>query len=118
MSSTRGSAVTPLTVTFRYVAFSLVAHSADKSPGTLTYGVSMVGGGVVHGRGGALPTIKLPVVERYECSTPLPPPSAAGFVHAATISGSATLPNNVLAGGGTVDRNDAYTIRQPVWVAA
>ena len=44
----------------RYVAFSLVAHSAERSPGTLTYGVSIGCAGVVHGRGGALPTIRLP----------------------------------------------------------
>ena len=46
--------------------------------------------------------------------SPLPPPSAAGLVHAATIFGSGTLPNSVSAAGGTVERNDAYVMTHPV----
>ena len=53
------------------------------------------------------------IVRRYACSSPLPPASAAGFVHAAAIFASGTLPNSVLAGGGTVERNDAKEMRQP-----
>src|SRR6478672_1005350 len=58
-----------------------------------------------------------PVADRYACSSPLPPASAAGFVHAATMFASGTLPNSVLAGGGIVERNDAYVMTHPVWVA-
>ncbi len=41
MSSTRGSAGSPLTLISRYVACSLVLHSAVSRPGTLTNGVSI-----------------------------------------------------------------------------
>src|SRR5206468_7047361 len=66
---------------------------------------------------GALVTVR-PVRSRYACNSPLPPPSAAGFVHAAVISAPVTLPKRVFAGGGIVDRNDAYVMAQPVCVAA
>jgi hypothetical protein len=36
------------------------------------------------------------------------------LVHAATIAASGTLPNSVLAGGGIVERNDAYVMTQPI----
>jgi len=38
-------------------------------------------------------------------------------VHAAAMAASGTRPNNVLAGGGTVDRNDANVMTHPVCVA-
>src|SRR5437899_2043328 len=41
------------------------------------------------------------------------PPSAAGLVQAAMFS-PGTLPNRVLVGGGTVERNEAYVITHPV----
>src|SRR5262249_39664276 len=114
MSSVRGSDGSPWTVTSRYVAFSFDLHCAVSSPGTLTQGVSIVRSGTTQGFGGLVPTIVRPSVDRYACRTPLPPPRATGFVHAATILGSVTLPNRVLAGGGIVERNDTYVIRQPV----
>src|SRR5580765_1336262 len=114
MSSARGSDGSPCTVTSRYVAFSFVAHCAVSSPGTLTNGVSTGRSGVTHGFAGVLPTMEVPSFERYACRVPLPPPSAAGFVHAAIMSAPATRPNKVLAGGGIVDRNDAYVITHPV----
>src|SRR5882672_2974056 len=89
-------------------------HCAVSSPGTLTNGVSIGRSGTTHGLGGVAPTMVLPFVERYACSLPLPPPSAAGFVHAAAMFGSATLPNSVSAGGFTVERNDAYVMTHPV----
>ena len=118
MSSTRGSAGSPWTVTSRYpLAFSFDAHFAVNNPGTLTHGVSIGCSGVTHGLGGIVLVIVRPVLSRYACSSPLPPPSAAGFVHAATMVGSATLPKSVLAGGGTVDRNAPNVMTQPVCVA-
>src|SRR5207247_67120 len=97
--------------------FSLVAHCAVSRPGTLTHGVSMGCSGITQGFGGMLLVMVRPFASRYACSSPLPPASAAGFVHAATMSGSGTLPKSVFAGGGMVDRNDAYVITQPVCVA-
>src|SRR5207249_1932645 len=73
---------------------------------------------VTHGFAGGLLVMVRPLASRYACSSPLPPASAAGFVHAATMFSSGTLPNKVFAGGGTVDRNDAYVMTQPVCVAA
>src|SRR4029079_14847073 len=67
---------------------------------------------------GALLVIVRPVLSRYARNSPLPPASAAGLVHAAAMAGSRTRPNNVLAGGGTVDRNDANVMTHPVCVAA
>ena len=58
-----------------------------------------------------------PPDERYACSSPLPPPSAAGLTHAACMFSPCTRPKRELAGGGIVDRNDAYAITQPVCVA-
>src|SRR6185436_13376172 len=117
MSSVRGSAGSPWTVISRYVAFSFDLHSDVSNPGTLTKGVSTFRSGVTHGAGLLLPTIDVPSVDRYAWSVPLPPPSAAGFVHAATMSGVVTRPNSVFAGGGIVERNDAYVMTQPVCVA-
>src|SRR5580765_6223223 len=108
MSSARGSDGSPCTVTSRYVAFSFVAHCAVSSPGALTNGVSTGFSGVTQGFAGVLPTIDVPSFDKYACNWPLPPPSAAGFVQAAIMSAPATLPNSVLAGGGIVERNDAY----------
>ena len=42
------------------------------------------------------------------------PAQLAGFVHAAVMFASVTRPNNVPAGGGTVERNDEKVMRQPV----
>src|SRR5437764_501617 len=117
MSSVRGSAGFPWTVTSRYVAFSLDLHSAVSKPGTLTQGVSIGRSGTTQGIGRVVPTIVRPSVERYACKVPLPPLSAAGLVHAATMFGSVTLPNRVLPGGGTVARNEAYEMTQPVCAA-
>src|SRR5579862_5200461 len=77
-------------------------------------GVPIGRSGTTHGLGGVVPTIMLPSVGRYACSSPPPPPSAAGLVHAAVMSGPAALPNRVLAGGGTVERNIEYAIAHPV----
>src|SRR5438552_9503746 len=108
MSSTRGSEGLPFTVTSRYpLAFSFDVHFAVRSPGALTHGVSIGCSGVTHGFGGIVLVMVLPLLSRYACSSPLPPPSAAGFVHAATMVGSATRPNIVLAGGGIVDLYEA-----------
>src|SRR5213076_1227456 len=80
----------------------------------LTQGVSIGCSGTTHGRGVDIPVMVRPVVEKYACNAPLPPPSAAGLVHPATMLPSATLPNSELAGGGAVDRNDAYVMTHPV----
>jgi hypothetical protein len=85
----------------------LVAHLAVSRPGTLTHGVSIGCSGVTHGFSCGVLVMVLPVRSRYAWRLPLPPASAAGFVHAACMLGSGTLPNSVLAGGGIVDRNDA-----------
>src|SRR5262245_22713244 len=114
MSSTRASDGFPFTVTSRNVAFSFVAHFAVNMPGTLTHGVSIDCSGVTQGFSCGVLVMVLPVRSRYARSSPLPPASAAGLVHAAAMFGSATFPKSVLAGGGTVDRNDAYVITQPV----
>src|SRR5262245_55487838 len=106
MSSVRGSEGSPCTVTSRYVAFSFVLHSAVSNPGTLTHGVLIGRSGLTHGFRGVVPTMVLPSIDKYECRTPLPPPSAAGLVHAAIMLRSVTLPKRVLVGGGTVDRNE------------
>src|SRR3954471_2959585 len=120
MSSTRGSLGSPCTVTLRNPdAFSFDAHFAVSRPGTLTHGVSIGWSGSTQGLGGTLPTMVRPFASRYECSSPVSaPPSAAGFVHAATMLSSATLPNSVFAGGGIVERYDAYVITHPVCDAA
>src|SRR4029453_3383331 len=108
MSSVRGSAGLPWTVTSRYEPFSLATHCAGSRPGTLTNGVSMAFGGFVHGPGSAAdPTMLRPAAERYARSAPLPPPSAGGLAHAAIMFSSPTRPNRVSPGGGTVERNDA-----------
>ena len=59
-----------------------------------------------------------PVGQGTAWSAPLPPASAAGLVQPASIPSASTRPNRELAGGGTVDRNDAYVMTQPVWSAA
>src|SRR3954471_12343717 len=105
MSSTRGSAGSPWTVTSRNVAFSLVEHFAVSSPGTLTHGVSIAAPEATHGLIVGVLVIVRPVASRYACSVPLPPPSAAGFTHAAVRFGSGTLPKSVFDGGGSVERN-------------
>src|SRR5262249_5801677 len=63
--------------------------------------------------GGTLLVIVRPVRSRYARSSPLPPASAAGLVHAAAISAFGTRPNSVFAGGGTFERNDANVITHP-----
>src|SRR5471030_894535 len=119
MSSARGSAGSPCTVTSRYEPFSLDTHCAVNRPGTLTNGVSIGLGGVTHARGSADdPTILRPADARYACSSPLPPPSAAGFTHAACMPSPCTRPKREFAGGGIVERNDEYTMTHPVCVAA
>src|SRR5688500_3115732 len=70
--------------------------------------------GTTHCGAGAMPRIVRPSAKKYACIAPLPPLSAAGLVHAATIPGSATLPNRVLSGGGDVALNDTYVTRQPI----
>src|SRR5262245_34872743 len=117
MSSMRGSDGSPCTVSSKYVAFSLDLHWPVSNSGTLTQGVLIGCSGTTHGWGGVVPTIVRPSFERYACRVALPPARAAGFVHAATIPGSVTFPNRVLAGGGIVERNDTYVITQPVCVA-
>src|SRR6476659_4032847 len=117
MSSIRGSAGSPCTVTSRYVAFSFDLHSDVSRPGTLTHGVSIGTAGTTHGFGAVVPTIVRPSRAKYECRFPLPPASAAGFVHAATMPDCVTFPKRVLAGGGEVERNETYVITQPVCVA-
>ena len=93
---------------------SFDAHFAVSRPGTLTHGVSIGFSGVTHGFAGAAAVIVRPLRSRYACSSPLPPPSAAGLVQAASMAASGTLPNSVLAGGGMVERNDANVITHPV----
>src|SRR5580765_6329825 len=118
MSSTRGSAGLPCTVTSRYDPLSLATPWAVSKPGALTNGVSIGLAGVTHGRGSAGdPTMLRPAAERYACSSPLPPPSAAGFTHAACMVSACTRPKRELAVGGIVDRNDAYAIAHPTCVA-
>src|SRR6516165_12325592 len=68
---------------------------------------------MTHGLGFDVPVIVRPSFDRYACSCPLPPARAAGFTQAAAMLASGTLPNSVLAGGGTVDRNDAKEMRHP-----
>src|SRR5207248_1602706 len=115
MSSVRGSAGLPWTVTSRYEPLSFDTHCAVSRPGTLTNGVSIGLGGVTHGRGSAEDPVTLrPAADRYAWSSPLPPPSAAGFVQAACSVSPATRPNREFDGGGIVDRNDAYVTTQPV----
>src|SRR6185369_7612147 len=55
-----------------------------------------------------------PSVGKYGESTPGPPPSAAGFVHAAFMPGASERPKRLFAGGGAVARNEAYVITQPM----
>src|SRR5262245_40688323 len=115
MSSVRGSDGSPCTVTSRYEPLSFATHCAVSRPGTLTNGVSIGFGGFTHGRGSAADPVMLrPAAERYARNGPLPPPSAAGFAHAAIMPSPCTRPKRELSGGGTVDRNDAYAITQPV----
>src|SRR4051812_17851711 len=83
------------------------------SPGTLTNGVSIVLS-ATHGFGALTPTIRVPFVDKYACSGADPPVSEAGFVHDPVIAGSSLCPNNVLPGGGTVDRNDEKFTTQPI----
>src|SRR5439155_16266109 len=117
-SSMRGPAGFPFVVTSRKVAFSLFAHRAVSSPGTLTQGVSIGLAGVTQALASPVGRVTVwPVEDRYEWRAPEPPPSAAGFVQAPTIVSPGTFPNSVFAGGGTVERNDAYVTRHPVWVA-
>src|SRR5262245_26886899 len=117
MSLVRGPDGSPCTVTSRYVAFSFDLHSAVSKPGTLTHGVSMGRSGTTQGFLGLTPTIVRPSAAKYACRFPVPPARAAGFVHPASMSVAATLPKRVFAGGGTVERNDAYVITQPDCVA-
>src|SRR5437762_7879535 len=114
MSSVRGSAGLGCTVTSRYEPFSFATHCAVSSPGTLTHGVSIVFP-VAHGFGAAdEPMMVPPPALRCACSSPLPPPSAAGFAHTACMPSPCTRPKRELSDGGTVDRNDTYAITQPV----
>src|SRR5262245_53362363 len=106
MSLVRGPDGSPCTVTSRYVAFSFDLHSAVSKPGTLTHGVSMGRSGTTHGFLGLTPTIVRPSAARYACRFPLPPVRAVGLVHPATMLACVTLPKRVLAGGGTVERNE------------
>src|SRR5215469_17605833 len=107
MSSARGSLASPCTVISRYEPCSLLTHCAVSSPGALTHGVSIVFP-AAHGCCGADARRNGdPVAFRYACTAALPPPSAAGFVHADTIPSPATRPKSDAAGGGIVDRNDA-----------
>ena len=91
MSSVRGSDGSPCTVISRYDACSFDAHRAVSRPGTLTHGVSIGAAGITHGGGGAAERSCGRRGARYACSSPLPPPSAAGLVHAATMSASGDL---------------------------
>jgi hypothetical protein len=43
----------------------------------------------------------------HSCSSPLPPPSAAGFTQADIMFSPLTRPNRLFSGGGVVERNDA-----------
>src|SRR5262245_43970318 len=117
MSSARGSAGSPWTVISRYVAFSFDLHCAVNRPGKVTQGVSIGRSGSTQGRAGFGLMIVRRSVERYAWRLPLPPPSAAGFVHAAVMLGSVTFPKRVLGGGGLVDRNEENAMTQPVCVA-
>src|SRR5262245_30056170 len=114
MSSARGSLGSPCTVTSKYDPFSFATHCAVNRPGTLTNGVSTVFPFAHTGASAADPTMLRPLAERYACRSPLPPPSAAGFAHAAIIPSPCTRPKRVLSGGGIVERNDAYANTQPV----
>src|SRR6476619_1347694 len=98
MSSVRGPAGLPWTVTARYDPFSFETHSAVNMPGTLTKGVSIAGASLVHGRTTGAADAPLPRVERYACNSPLPPFNAAGLVQPAICSCAATLPNLEFAG--------------------
>src|SRR5262245_49196759 len=104
ISSTRGSDGLPLTVTSRNVTSSFVTHLPESSPGTLTHGVSTVLPSA-HGFNCGLLVIVWPVASRYACRSAAPPASAAGLVHDPLIAGSGALPNSVLVGGSSVERN-------------
>src|SRR5215467_7489468 len=114
ISSTRDPALSPCTVTSRYVAFSFDAHRAVSNPGRLTQGVSIFRPSATHGFSAAVPVIVRPSVERYARNSPLPPESEAGLVQAAVKFSPATLPNSVFAGGGAVDRKEEKLITHPV----
>src|SRR5262245_11104278 len=117
ISSVRASAGSPWTLIARYEPASFETHSAVSKPGTLTNGVSIFFSGVTHGFGGNEEELTpFTPVERYECSSPLPPPSAAGLTHAAAIPSTCTRPKRELAGGGESSRNETYEITQPVCV--
>src|SRR5215472_13571080 len=107
MSSARGSPGLPCTVISRYEPCSLLTHWPVKSPGTLAHGVSIVFPATHAGCGADAIMNGEPVALRYACSSPLPPASAAGLVHADIMSSPGTRPKSDVAGGGIVDRNDA-----------
>src|SRR5260370_40382334 len=111
MSLVRGPAGSPCTVTARYDPPGFETHSAVSSPGTLTNGVSTSFAGVTHGPGSfdAVLTM-LPFADRYDCSSPLPPPSAAGFVQPETIPSPGPLRKRRLSCGGTFAWKEAYVL--------
>src|SRR5262245_43851233 len=114
MSSVRGSEGSAWTVTARYEKPSFATHCALSSPGTLTNGVSILVPDATQGRGSLeLPRLR-PAAARYECNSPLPPPSAAGLTHAAVMFSPGTLPKREFSGGGMVSRNVTYEMTQPV----
>jgi len=53
---------------------------------------------------------------KYACNSPLPPPSAAGFVHPAIRPSPFTRPKRLFAGGGAFARKETYVMTHPVWV--
>src|SRR5688572_4077080 len=114
MSSVRGSEGWPLTMISRYVACSFDVHLAVSSPGRLTNGVSTV---LSLTHAGAPPPIAIsrPAVRKYAWATALRSSKVVGFVHDPDIAGSVARPNNVFAGGGTVDRNAEKFTTQPTW---
>jgi hypothetical protein len=106
ISLARGPAGSPWTLTAKYVPLSLETHSAVIKPGKLTKGVSMGLAGVTQAGGHvSAPAKNPPCVPKYACSSPLPPASDAGFVHAAIMFSPGALPKRVLAGGGALARN-------------
>ena len=93
---------------------SFDTHSAVSNPGTLTNGVVTLCSGVTHGFGAAADDAMKRPFDKYACSWPLPPPSAAGFTHAAAMFSPCALPKREFAGGGTLSRKLAYATAQPI----
>src|SRR5262245_43489946 len=116
MSSTRGSFGSPCTLPPRYEPRGDDTHSLVRRPGTDTNRVVIVGLALFRGAGSFALAAKR-AADRYACNSPLPPPSAAGFVHAETPPNSFSRTNRLVGGGGAFARNDAYVTMHCVCVS-